>query len=183
MVGTDEISIYKGDGCRIMVNDLERRRPMWFGGQDPSEASMNEFYQMTGPVKEQKDTAGGHGYVDAISCLTLKVPHAVILFDTVHVLRNMGCSLGYGAKERVLSTYRQRPAFHQGREVHAAVARGESDNGWKSELDAVAQGQQGTEHGLSTVSVLKMEFGQFWDYNEKVGLVGSSRTGVRGSPR
>ena len=44
VVGIDEISIRKGHTYRIVVSDLQRRRPIWFGGQDRSEASMDQFY-------------------------------------------------------------------------------------------------------------------------------------------
>ena len=44
VVGIDEISIRKGHTYRIVVSDLERRRPIWFGGKDRSEESMGEFY-------------------------------------------------------------------------------------------------------------------------------------------
>jgi transposase len=32
VIGIDEVSIRKGHAYRIVVSDLERRRPIWFGG-------------------------------------------------------------------------------------------------------------------------------------------------------
>jgi len=43
-IGIDEIAIRKGHTYRIVVSDLVRRRPIWFGGDDRSEASMAQFY-------------------------------------------------------------------------------------------------------------------------------------------
>ena len=43
-IGVDEISIRKGHNYRIVVSDLIRKRPIWFGGDDRSEASMRQFY-------------------------------------------------------------------------------------------------------------------------------------------
>ncbi|MEO7206601.1 MAG: helix-turn-helix domain-containing protein [Steroidobacteraceae bacterium] len=43
VIGIDEISIRKGHTYRIVVSDLERRRPIWFGGEDRSEQSMDQF--------------------------------------------------------------------------------------------------------------------------------------------
>jgi transposase len=43
-IGIDEISIRKGHTYRIVVSDLMRRRPIWFGGADRKEASMALFY-------------------------------------------------------------------------------------------------------------------------------------------
>jgi len=53
VIGIDEISIRKGHTYRIVVSDLIRRRPIWFGGTDRSEASMAAFYDWLGPKKCQ----------------------------------------------------------------------------------------------------------------------------------
>jgi transposase len=47
-IGIDEISIRKGHTYRIVVSDLIRGRPIWFGGEDRSEASMAQFYDWLG---------------------------------------------------------------------------------------------------------------------------------------
>jgi transposase len=44
IIGIDEIAIRKGHICRIIVSDLEKELPIWFGGIDRSEESMNLFY-------------------------------------------------------------------------------------------------------------------------------------------
>ncbi|HEY2683025.1 MAG TPA: helix-turn-helix domain-containing protein [Steroidobacteraceae bacterium] len=40
VIGIDEIAVRKGHVYRIVVSDLIRERPIWFGGEDRSEASM-----------------------------------------------------------------------------------------------------------------------------------------------
>ncbi len=50
-IGIDEISVRKRHTYRIVVSDLHRRRPIWFGGEDRSEASMAQFYAWLGPKK------------------------------------------------------------------------------------------------------------------------------------
>src|SRR6185312_656874 len=50
-IGIDEIAIAEGHQYRIVVSDLERGRPIWFGGKDRSEASMDEFFSWLGPEK------------------------------------------------------------------------------------------------------------------------------------
>ena len=47
VISVDEISIRKGHTYRIVVSDLIRRRPIWFGGEDRSEKSMALFYDRT----------------------------------------------------------------------------------------------------------------------------------------
>jgi transposase len=54
-IGIDEIStcaersrsIRKGHTYRIVVSDRIRGRPIWFGGEDRSEASMASFYDLS----------------------------------------------------------------------------------------------------------------------------------------
>ena len=53
-IGIDEISIRKGHTYRIVVSDLIRRRPIWFGGEDRSEASMIQFYDWLGDKKSRR---------------------------------------------------------------------------------------------------------------------------------
>jgi hypothetical protein len=45
VIGIDEISVGKGHNYRIVVSDLVRGRPIWFGGTDRSEKSMDLFYE------------------------------------------------------------------------------------------------------------------------------------------
>jgi hypothetical protein len=54
VIGIDEISIRKGHTYRIVVSDLLRRRAIWFGGQDRSEQSMDQFYKWLGPKKSKQ---------------------------------------------------------------------------------------------------------------------------------
>jgi len=51
VIGIDEIAIARGHQYRIVVSDLERGRPIWFGGTDRSEASLDEFFAWLGPHK------------------------------------------------------------------------------------------------------------------------------------
>jgi len=48
VIGKDEISVRKGHEYRIIVHDLERRRPIWFGGEDRTIKSMDLFYEALG---------------------------------------------------------------------------------------------------------------------------------------
>ena len=47
VIGIDEVSIRRGHTYRIVVSDLLRHRPSWFGGKDRSEDSMDVFFQFT----------------------------------------------------------------------------------------------------------------------------------------
>src|SRR5262249_45867742 len=51
VIGIDEIGIGKGHQYRIVVSDLDRGRAIWFGGQDRSEESLDQFFAWLGPAK------------------------------------------------------------------------------------------------------------------------------------
>ena len=94
VIGIDEISIKKRHTYRILVSDLMRERPIWFGGTDRSEASMDEFYTWLGP----KRSAGIRMAVMDMwkpfrLSTTAHAPQASVLFDKFHVLRHLGEAL------------------------------------------------------------------------------------------
>lgn len=93
-IGIDEVSIRKGHTYRIVVSDLERRRPIWFGGQDRSEASLDLFYQWLGARKNQRVRLAVMDMWKAFRNSTVRhAPHASILFDKFHVMRHLGEAL------------------------------------------------------------------------------------------
>jgi transposase len=96
VVGIDEIFIRKGHTYRIVVSDLEWRRPIWFGGNDRSEERMDEFYQGLGSSKSKKIRLAVMDMWKACRNAMLKpahAPQAAILFDKFHVIRHLGAVL------------------------------------------------------------------------------------------
>jgi len=92
-IGIDEIAIRKGHTYRIVVSDLIRRRPIWFGGQDRSEQSMDLFFQWLGPKKSRRIRLAVMDMWRAFRTSTLKEGHAsqaAILYDKFHVARHLG---------------------------------------------------------------------------------------------
>ncbi len=76
IIGIDEVSIKKGHTYRIVVSRLVRRRAIWFGGKDRSEASMDGFYQWLGPKKSHKIRLAVMDMWPAFRTATLKPEHA-----------------------------------------------------------------------------------------------------------
>ena len=94
VIGIDDISIRKGHTYRIVVSDLIRRRPIWFGGEDRSEASMGQCYDWLGTRK----AAGIRLAVMDMwkpfrNATTAHAPQAAILFDKFHIMRHLGEAL------------------------------------------------------------------------------------------
>jgi Transposase/Helix-turn-helix domain of transposase family ISL3 len=94
VIGLDEVSIKKGHTYRIVVSDLVRHRPIWFGGQDRSEASLDEFYAWLGARKTARIRLVVMDMWKPFRLATTRhAPQASILFDKFHVLRHLGDAL------------------------------------------------------------------------------------------
>ena len=126
VIGIDEIAIRKGHTYRIVVSDLLRGRPIWFGGKDRSEASMSQFYAWLGKKKSARIRLAVMDMWKPFRLATkAHAPQAAILFDKFHVMRHLGEALDAGSQERVCPACGPRPSLHQGPEIHVAVAQGE----------------------------------------------------------
>ena len=86
-IGVDGISIRKGHTYRIVVSDLIRKRPIWFGGEDRSEVSMALFYARVGTKKSRGiRLAVMDMWKPFRNVAKQKAPHAAILFDKFHIM-------------------------------------------------------------------------------------------------
>jgi transposase len=93
VIGIDEIAVAKGHQYRIVVSDLERRRAIWFGGQDRSQASLDGFFTWLGPKKCRKIRLVVMDMWQAFRNCTLQeghAPQATILYDKFHILQHLG---------------------------------------------------------------------------------------------
>ncbi len=93
VIGIDEIAIAARHQYRIVVSDLTLRRPIWFGGTDRSEASLDAFYQWLGPPKSSQIRLVVMDMWKAFRKSTRKpghAPQATIIYDKFHILRHLG---------------------------------------------------------------------------------------------
>jgi len=94
VIGIDEISIRKGHIYRIVVSDLEKRRPIWFGGKDRSEESMNLFYEWLESAKAKRIRLAVMDMWKPFEKSTRqKTPQASILYDKFHVIGHLNKAL------------------------------------------------------------------------------------------
>lgn len=93
-IGIDEISLRKGHTYRIVVSDLERGRPIWYGGKDRSEESMDMFYEWLGAKKTKKIQLAVMDMWKAFEKSAKKnAAGTAILYDKFHVIRHLGDAL------------------------------------------------------------------------------------------
>ena len=164
VIGIDEISIRKGHSYRIVVSDLERRRPIWFGGEDRSEASMDQFYRFLGRKKVKRIRLAVMDMWKAFRNSTHQhAPQAAILFDKFHVMKHLGEALDKIRKAEYARLGGTQRRFIKGQKYtllsHPQNLTGTARKNLKLLLAANKR--------LNTAYLLKESFGQLWDYNRE----------------
>jgi transposase len=164
VIGIDEISIRKRHTYRIVVSDLVRMRPIWFGGQDRSEASMDRFYQGLGPKKTAGIRLAVMDMWKAFRNSTERhAPQADVLFDKFHVLRHLGAALDTVRKSEYARLSGKDRRFIKGQKYTLLAHRENLTlEGRKSLKLLLAANKR-----LNTAYLLKESFGQLWDYRSE----------------
>jgi transposase len=163
-IGIDEISIRKGHTYRIVVSDLIRRRPIWFGGEDRSEASMEQFYDWLGEKKARGIRLAVMDMWKPFRNVTARrAPQAAILFDKFHVMRHLNDALDKVRKSEYARLQGKDRRYIKGQKY---VLLTRHDNltldGRKSLKTLLAANKR-----LNTAYLLKESFGQLWSYQRE----------------
>lgn len=164
-IGIDEISIRKGHTYRIVISDLIRGRPIWFGGRDRSEASLALFYDSL----SEKKTAGVRLAVMNMwkpfrNATTAHAPKAAILFDKFHIMRHLGKALDKVRRAEYRRLTGKSRSYIKGQKYTLLSHRENLTlDGRRSLKTLLAANKR-----LNTAYLLKESFGQLWGY-ERAG--------------
>lgn len=163
-IGIDEISIRKGHTYRIVVSDLVRGRPIWFGGEDRSEKSMDMFYQELGEKKARGIRLAVMDMWKAFENSTVKsAPGVAILYDKFHVMRHLGKALDTVRKQEYKRLSGKDRSYIKGQK-YTLLSRKEnlSLEGRRALKKLLCANRR-----LNTAYLLKESFGQLWDYQSE----------------
>ena len=165
-IGIDEISIRKGHTYRIVVSDLIRERPIWFGGEDRSEASMGEFYNWLGPKKSRGiRLAVMDMWKPFRNATNARAPQAAILFDKFHIMRHLGEALDQVRKNEYARLSGKDRRFIKGQKYTLLSHRENLTLEGKRSLKLLLAANK----RLNTAYLLKESFGQLWSYQSEAG--------------
>jgi transposase len=163
-IGIDEISIRKGHTYRIVVSDLLRRRPIWFGGEDRSEKSMAVFYQQLGEKKSRRIRLAVMDMWKPFRNMTNEhAPQAAILFDKFHVMRHLGEALDKVRKAEYARLSGGDRSFIKGQKYTLLSHRENLTPAGRQNLKKLLAANK----RLNTAYLLKESFGQLWEYERE----------------
>jgi transposase len=164
IIGIDEISIRRGHTYRIVVSDLLRKRAIWFGGADRSEASLDEFYRFLGEKKAKRIRLAVMDMWRAFRNSTNRnAPKAAILFDKFHVMRHLGEALDQIRKSEYARLAGRERRYIKGQK-YTLLTRHENLtlDGKRALKKLLAANKR-----INTAYVLKESFGQLWSYRSE----------------
>ena len=164
VVGIDEVSITKGHTYRIVVSDLIRQRPIWFGGEDRSAASLDQFYEWLGPRKAARIRLAVMDMWKPFRLSTgHQAPQANILFDKFHVLRHLGEALDKVRKSEYARVSGRERRFIKGQKYTLLAHRENLTLDGRRALKMLLAANK----RLNTAYLLKESFDQLWDYGRE----------------
>jgi transposase len=160
-IGIDEISMRKGHTYRIVVSDLERGKPIWYGGEDRSEASMDMFYEWLGPKKTKKIELAVRDMWKAFTkSAQHNAPGAAILYDKFHVMRHLGDALDTVRKMEYTRLSGKDRSYIKGQKYTLLSNRENLTLNGKKALKKLLNANK----RLNTAYLLRASFGQLWSY-------------------
>ena len=160
-IGIDEVSLRKGHTYRVVVSDLLRGKPIWFGGEDRSEASLDKFYEWLGPKKAGKIRLAVMDMWKAFEKSTRKnAIGAAILYDKFHVMRHLGEALDKVRKMEYARLSGRDRSYIKGQKYTLLSNRENLTLEGRRALKKLL----GANKRLNTAYLLKETFGQLWSY-------------------
>lgn len=161
VVGIDEISVRKGRHYRIVVSDLERGRPIWFGGIDRTEESMDLFWEELGPKKAEKVRLAVMDMWKAFENSAVKnAPQVAILYDKFHVMKKLGEAMDAVRRSEYKNLPKTERTYIKGNRYILLSHKQNLDLKGRSRLKALLTANK----RLNAAYMLKESFGQLWDY-------------------
>lgn len=164
VIGIDEISIGKGHSYRIIVSDLKRACPIWFGGQDRSVESMDQFYTWLGPKKCKKIRLAVMDMWPAFRTSTLKTghaPQAEILYDKFHIMAHLSKAMDQVRRQEYARLTGAKRRYIKGQRFTLLTR-------WKN---LAYKGRKALKllfkanRRLNKAYLLQESFGQLWEYD------------------
>lgn len=161
IIGIDEISVHKGHQYRIIVSDLQAKRPIWVGSTDRSKESMDQFYLgLKDKIKQEIRLAVMDMWKAFEKSAKEHIPQASILYDKFHVMRHLGKAVD---KVRISEYQRlgekDRKYIKGQKYTLLSHRRNLNLNGRKALKELLH-----VNHRLNIAYLLKESFGELWSY-------------------
>ena len=165
-IGIDEIAVRKGHDYRVIVSDLDRRRPIWVGGTGRTEADIDLFFAALGTAKSARIAlAAMDMWKPFRNSLARHAPAACVVFDKFHIMRHLSDALDEVRRREFRRLKGKDRAFIKGQRYTLLSHRENLSHDGRTSLRKLLKANR----RLNTAYLLKEAFGQLWDYRTERG--------------
>ncbi len=165
-IGIDEIAVRKGHHYRVIVSDLDKGRPIWFGGQGRTEADIDQFFNELGVRKCGRiEVAAMDMWKPFRTSLARHAPSARIVFDKFHIMRHLSTALDDVRRAEYKRLSGQDRSYIKGQRYTLLSRRENLSLDGRQALAKLLKANR----RLNTAYVLKESFGQLWEYKTERG--------------
>jgi len=178
VIGIDELSIGKGHNYRIIVSDLVRGRPIWFGGADRSRRAWTSSFRGWNRGNAKGIRLAVMDMWKPFRNSTLKAgtrPKRTILYDKFHILKHLNEALDKVRKGEYARLSGKDRRFIKGQKYTLLSRRANLSQEGRQSAEGAVQGNR----RLNKAYLLKEMFSQLWDYKRECGRGDSSTDGGR----
>ena len=163
-IGVDEIAIRKGHDYRVVVSDLERQRPIWFGGTGRKQEDLAQFFAAYGARRCAGIRVAVMDMWKPFRQATHEhAPQAEIVFDKFHILRHLNDALDDVRRSEYARLQGEQRRFIKGNRYTLLSHRENLDLDGRQALKTLLAANR----RLNTAYLLKESFGQLWDYSSE----------------
>ncbi len=160
-IGIDEISIRKGHNYRIVVSDLDRKRPIWMGSEGRSEENLDPFFEGIGALRCAGIRLAVMDMWKAFRNSTLAhAPNVRIIFDKFHILGHLSKALDEVRRMEYKRVNEKERKFIKGQRYTLLSNRVNLTTDGRRSLKLLLKANR----RLHKAYLLKESFGQLWDY-------------------
>lgn len=160
-IGVDEISIRKGHKYRVVVADMDVKRPLWIGGEGRTKEDLDLYFEEIG---EQRSKGIEIAVMDMWKAFKNSVmghaPQARIVFDKFHVLRHLADALDEVRRSEYKRVSAKDRRFIKGQRYTLLSHKANLDTEGRRSLKELLRANK----RLHKAYLLKESFGQLWFY-------------------
>ena len=161
VIGIDEISVRRGHDYRIVVSDLIEGRPIWFGGKDRSEESMDMFFKELGAEKSRKIRLSVMDMWKAFENSTKNhAKNSAILYDRFHIIMHLSEAMDKVRRNEYRRLDKKKAKYIKGQRYTLLTKKENLTLDARKSLRELLRRNK----RLNKAYMLKEQFEQLWSY-------------------
>lgn len=166
-IGVDEVKLGTM-GWRVVVSDLDARRPIWIGGQNRKQESFEAFFTWLGEDKSKLITLCVMDmWKPYLAALRKCCPSAAVVFDKFHVVAKLSEAMDTVRRNEYARLNGKQRKFIKGQRFNLLANRGSLSRNGREELAQTFKANR----RLYTAYLLKEDFNRLWTYKSPTWML------------